>query len=74
MILHLVLTIPGDPKDRNNYVKKILESDFDDAFVDLENMGAKLVKNRHPDFSFIHFKQLMILGKKLFSFKIDTFQ
>jgi hypothetical protein len=74
MILHLVLTIPGDPKDRNNYVKKFLDNEFDDVFVDFENMAIKLVRNRHPDFSFIHFKHIMLLAKKLTSFKIANFQ
>jgi hypothetical protein len=74
MILHLVLTFPGDPKDRNNYIEKFNRKEFDDVFVEFENLAVKLVKNRHADFSFINFKHMMTLAKKLLSNKISNLQ
>jgi hypothetical protein len=50
LLLHLILTFPGEPKNRNHYVKTFSVSDPDDVYPLFDSWATKLVRNRHPDF------------------------
>lgn len=64
--MHLVLTFPGDPKLRNNYVYKFQhEEDLEDALHLFDGWAQKHVRNRHREFSFFLYKPLMAIALKL---------
>lgn len=69
-LLHLVLTFPGEPKNRNHYAKTFTISDPNDVAPLFDNWANKFVKNRHPGFTFAAYKDVMLLAKKLLSKKI----
>jgi hypothetical protein len=70
LLLHLVLTFPGEPKNRNHYVKTFSASDPEDVYPLFDSWASKLVRNRHPEFRFVNFKSGLDLSKKLMTCKI----
>lgn len=64
-LLHLILTFPGEPKNRNHYTKTFILSDTEDVIPLIDNWAAKYVKNRHKGFSFNAYKPVLVLAKKL---------
>ncbi len=57
--MHLVITFPGDPNTRNYYIKEFVTKDTDDLFGQFDLWASKLVKNKHSDFSFVNYKQII---------------
>ncbi|CAD8055335.1 unnamed protein product [Paramecium sonneborni] len=58
LIMHLILTFPGDGTLRNNYINKFQNMSLQDS-ISLFDSWAQKVKNRNRDFSFYLFKNLM---------------
>jgi tRNA A37 threonylcarbamoyltransferase TsaD len=73
-MLHLVLTFPGEPKNRNHYSKTVMLSEVSDVIMMLDSWSLKYVKNRNKDFSFSGFKQVLTLAKKLMSKQISDIE
>lgn len=69
-LLHLVLTFPGEPKNRNHYAKTFTMSDTNDVAPLFDNWANKFVKNKHPEFTFAAFKSILELAMRLLSKKI----
>ncbi|CAK73403.1 unnamed protein product (macronuclear) [Paramecium tetraurelia] len=65
LLMHLILTFPGEPTLRNNYVSKLSNYDIDDSLSEFDKWAQKSVKNRHKEFSFFLYKNLMSLAKSL---------
>lgn len=67
-ILHLILTFPGEPKNRNHYTKTFaMSTDYEEILSLLDSWSVKYVKNRNKDFTFNAFKPILSLAKKLLS-------
>ncbi|CAK65909.1 unnamed protein product (macronuclear) [Paramecium tetraurelia] len=65
LLMHLILTFPGEPTLRNNFVTKFSNFDFDDSLSEFDKWAQKSVKNRHKEFSFFLYKNFMLLAKSL---------
>ncbi|CAD8063782.1 unnamed protein product [Paramecium sonneborni] len=65
LLMHLILTFPGEPTLRNNYVIKFSNYDIDDSLCEFDKWAQKSVKNRHKEFSFFLYKNFMVLAKSL---------
>ncbi|CAD8140802.1 unnamed protein product [Paramecium pentaurelia] len=64
LIMHLILTFPGDSTLRNNYIAKFQEMNLEDS-ISFFDTWAQKVKNRNREFSFNLFKNLMQQAKSL---------
>ena len=64
-LLHLVLTFPGEPKNRNHYAKTIVISPYEEVLLIIESWAIKFVKNRHKEFRFANYENLLKLSQKL---------
>lgn len=51
-LLHLILTFPGEPKNRNHYAKTFIMSKTEEIITLLDSWAVKFVKNRGQDFTF----------------------
>ncbi|CAD8067709.1 unnamed protein product [Paramecium sonneborni] len=65
VLMHLILTFPGEPTLRNNYVTKFSNYDIEDSLCEFDKWAQKSVKNRHKEFSFFLYKNFMDLAKSL---------
>ncbi|CAK75898.1 unnamed protein product (macronuclear) [Paramecium tetraurelia] len=65
LLMHLILTFPGEPTLRNNYVTKFQNYDIDDSLSEFDKWAQKSVKNKHKEFSFFLYKNQMELAKSL---------
>ncbi|CAD8063096.1 unnamed protein product [Paramecium sonneborni] len=65
LLMHLILTFPGEPTLRNNYVIKFQNYDIDDSLYEFDKWAQKSVKNKHKEFSFFLYKNYMELAKSL---------
>ena len=74
LLLHLILTFPGEPKNRNHYVKTFSMSDTNDVYPLFDSWATKLVRNRNPEFRFFNFKSGLELAKKLMDRRISDHQ
>ncbi|CAD8058637.1 unnamed protein product [Paramecium sonneborni] len=69
LILHLILTFPGDANLRNSYIEHFKNCKLEESFALFDSQAQK-VKNRNREFSFQHYKNLLQLAKSIFTKQI----
>lgn len=69
-LLHLILTFPGEPKNRNQYTATFGMSDIEDIMFLFDNWSNKFVKNKNKEFTFNAFIGQLELAKKLLEKKV----
>jgi hypothetical protein len=72
ILLHLILTFPGEPKTRNSYAATFGMSEVREVLQLFDNWANKYVKNKHKEFVFADFGSQLELAKKLLEKKIKT--
>ena len=73
-LLHLVLTFPGEPKNRNHYAKTFAMHEYKDVLPLIESWAVKYVKNRHKEFRFSNYDKVLQLAYLLLNKKIGDHQ
>ncbi|CAD8060504.1 unnamed protein product [Paramecium sonneborni] len=66
LIMHLILTFPGDATLRDNYINQFKNLKFEESFNLLDSLAQK-VKNRNREFSFQNYKNLLQIAKSIFT-------
>lgn len=71
-LLHLIITFPGDPSNRNHYSTTFTMSDVDDVIFLFDSWTGKYVKNKPKEFNFNFFKNQLTLAKAMMEKKVNT--
>ena len=71
-LLHLILTFPGEPKNRNHYATTFGMSDIEDVLMLFNTWANKYVKNKHKEFNFEFYVPQLELAKKLLDKRVKT--